>query len=212
MPTALELWTGARSRVGLNGPDGLLGDTNIDGVLSALNSGLSDFASTDNWDFLYRETNVSLIAGTSTYATPADHISTMFLAIGNRLLLNRQRKQAVRYEGYGGEPAAYSVLNDTIRVYPTPTEAGTMTHGYYGGYAAVTGTYAGLSSVTLDIPTQFLSLAQLFVARQLAMVINDRERYQLINEQIASEKRAMQDNVLRSSSPGVVQTRGDTGF
>lgn len=206
---ANDLWAQARARIGMNFNDGLLGDENITGVIAALNSGVADFAAADRWDWLYNEGTISVVSGTTDYDTPANHSSTLWIARQNEQLQERQRKQSIQFYTASGTPVCYSVLNDKIRLYPTPTVTEDYRHGFYIGYPRVTGANLAALTASLDIPQQFLSLAELYVARKICLLVNDRERWSFVNDEIANETKNLRDDVLRASSPGVPQTRRD---
>lgn len=195
----------------MNFPDGLLDFTsNPDGVVATFNSGVTDFSAAERWSFLYREGTISVDSGVTDYGTPDGHSSTLWIARGSQMLSDRQRKQAVAYYGMNGSPAFYSVLNDNIYLYPTPTVTEDYRHGYYISLGRATD--ETFDEDTLDIPEQFQSLVELFVARKACILVNDRDRWSLVNDELNSEMKNVRDEVLRASSPGVPQTRTDTGF
>lgn len=209
--TANDLWASARARIGLNFADGRLDDTNIVGVNTALNAGLADLASDHDWDWLYNEGTISVVAGTESYATPTDYMRTLWLATDlNEELSLRQRRDSIRFSGTTAYPRFYSVANSLIYISPIPSVSATYRHGYFTAFPEVDeSTVANLANVDLEIPTLFVPLAELFVAKQVAMMFKDYNLYQMLSGEIRELKKRIDDNSRRSLGPVAPQTRRD---
>lgn len=209
--TAGNLYAAARARVGLNFADGRLDDENITGVLVLINAGLNDLSVSRDWEFLYAEGTISVVAGTESYATPTNHLRTLWIADDTDEELHlRQRRDHIRFGGEQGDPAYYAIFNDLIYLSPIPNATATYRHGYYTYIPAVTdNSIANLQNTTLAIPLPFQNLAALFIAKQIALAFRDYNLYNAIKGEIADEQRRVDDNNRRSLGPVAPQTRKD---
>lgn len=209
--TAGNLFYQARARVGLNFADGRLDDENIGGVLVMLNSGLVDLCTDHDWEWLYSEGTISVVAGTETYATPTNHLRTLWIADDtDEELRLRQRRDHIRFGGEQGDPAYYWIANDLIYLSPIPSNTATYRHGYYTIIPVVTdNSIANLQNTTLQIPPPFQNLAALYVAKQIALAFRDYNLLNAIKAEINEEKRRVDDNNRRSLGPVAPQTRKD---
>lgn len=209
--TAGNIYYSARSTVGLNFTDGRLDDENINGVLTFINLGLSEFYMSRDWEFLYAEGTISVVAGTETYATPTNHLRTLWIADDtDEELRLRQRRDSIRFGSEQGDPAYYSIFNDLIYLSPIPNATATYRHGYYTHIPVVTdNSIANLQNTTLQIPLPFQHLASLYISKQIALSLKDYNLFNTIKAEIADEHRRVDDNNRRSLGPVAPQTRKD---
>lgn len=217
MRSAWDTYTAARARIGLNFDDGLLDTSNPDGVLSVLNGALSELASDYDWPFLYAEVPLNLNQGQDVYPVPSGWLRTGFIVLkdsGNELVW-RQRRAHFEFPS-PGEPRAFDTLGDRLLIAPTPDQAYRAVHGYYehfehierddDGYPTLE---AQLADTDLDVPAPFDHLLVLYVAKNIALLIKDRELYQMFQTEIADIKAKNDDNRRRQQSTGRIKTRRD---
>ena len=209
--TAADLYANARSRIGLNFTDGRLDDNNVVGFNAWINAGLQELASAMDWEWLYTEGTITVVAGTESYATPTDYNRTLWISDGDVQELSlRSRRNHIKYSGQSGYPRFYWVSNDLIYLSPVPSQAGTYKHGYYKTFAEVDeSSISNLGNVDLDIPVQFRPLAAMFIAKHIAVGLKDYDAYRLLTEEINKEMAGIADNNRRSLGPVAPQTRPD---
>lgn len=216
MTTAYDVWIGALARLGWNFEDGLLGDNDDVGVLSLLNDGLAEMSVDHDWLFAFGEETFDIEAGVDVYNTPLDWLRTSFLINqdGNYELYPLQRRE--HHTMLPGVPRFYDTSGDRILIAPTPTEDGTLLHGYFTSIPRVVRNatlypevYDQLAAVTLNLPDPYTSLAVLYVAKNAALRIKDREAYQMVNEELASFRRKIEDNRRRQQAQPRVRARQD---
>lgn len=210
--TAGQLYAGARSRIGLNFEDGRLDDPNITGADSAIIMGLTDLCAAHDWDWLYTEGTISVIAGTESYALPENHMRTLWVSNSNdQEIFFKQRRDAIKYHNLAGSyPRFYSILNDKLYLSPLPSQNETFRHGYYKYLPLVqASTIAELNDVDLEIPDLYINLATLYVAKNITMMFKDYDAYRLVTSEIKAELDRVADNTRRSIGPVSPQTRPD---
>ena len=209
--TASDLWTRARTRIGLGFTDGRLDDNNIDGVNALINAGLMDMSADHDWDWLYAEGTISVVAGTETYATPTNYMRTLWIANDtNEQLFLRQRRDSIKYAGASAYPRYFHVANSLIYLSPIPTKTATYRHGYFTHIPEVDETsIANLANVDIEIPALFVPLAGLFIAKHICMSFKDYDTYKMIDSEIMALKKRLDDNSRRSLGPVAPQTRQD---
>lgn len=116
-------------RTGYAQDDGLV---TPDRVLEGINEGLQNIASERDWPWLMTSATFSSVAGTATYAPPADWAKTVRLidAFGEPL----ERWDAAQLEDlFGldqGEPARFAVNDEVLVLRPIPSAVRVYTHEY----------------------------------------------------------------------------------
>lgn len=210
--SAGDLFARGRAVIGLNQQDGRLDDNNFDNVVQIINAALAEFSVETDWDFLYNEYSLNTVADVEKYLLPSDHLRTSWVATDDtgRELQLRERRENVRYRGATGTPYFYSVLGDYLYLFPVPSQAETLRHAYYGQLSELpvtATTIALLDNVTYEIPTQYVRLLELFIAKHVALSLKDYDGYRLVNEEIAAARRKMADNFRRALGPMRVKTR-----
>ncbi len=207
--TAAALYANARSRLGLNFSDSRLDDNNVAGFNAAINAGISDLCAAHDWDWLYAETTIPVVAGTESYNLPTRHLRTLWVANDtNTELTLRQRRDAIKYAGQTGYPYFYSVLNDKMYLTPVPDSAATFRHGYYAYLAQIdAANITALSSITYAIPDMYVALAALYIGKNIAMMFKDYDAYNMMNTEIKAELDRVADNTRRSIGPVAPQVR-----
>lgn len=218
--TAKDLYVNGLARFGMNFPDGLVGETNSRGVYSALNAGLAEFYVTHDWDFLLTNTTLTTAAGTQTYALPSGFgtlASAGILSLNLELKVLQDRKRFM-YGTVQGVPRFYTVDNDTLSLYPTPSGVNSILVRYYktidppnATSQGATALYTYLDTITYAtlLPAWVRPLAELYVAKNAALLLKDREAYKMISDAIAATRSTLDDNVRRSTAPVPPQTRQD---
>jgi len=208
--TAADLYRQARAKIGVNFQDGRLDENNLDGAIAAVNGGLSEFSLRQDWEFLYDEGTFNTVAGTAAYDLPTDHIRTLWLAIEDRELRQEPRSSAVRFYDGRNTPAYFSILGGKIRLSPVPDEAKTVRHGYYRHLPPVESTsVSGFAAVEVEVPSYYVGVAVLYIAKHIALMLKDRDAYQLVTAELAGQLRVMEDNNMRSASPRSPKVRND---
>jgi len=209
--TAGDLYASARARTGLNFADGRLDDNNIVGVNTAINAGLTDLVAAHDWDWLYDENIIGIVPSVESYRTPTNFMRALWLANDNNEELSlRQRRDAIRFSSGTGTPRYFSILNGQIYLSPTPSQAAVYRIGYYVQFERIDAlTVAALDDIDLEIPDMFVSLATLYIAKNIAMMFKDYDAYRLLTEEIRAEMKRVADNTRRSLGPVAPQTRHD---
>ena len=209
--TASQLLINARSVLGLNFQDGRLDDNNIPGVMASINRGIMQFSFDKNWPFLYVESSVSTVANQNYVALPSSTVNVAFVSLQDQRLKQIQRSQSSDFYNVTNRPVAFSVLAEKIYLTPTPDAVYSLTIGRYTNIPAVATPVAlsGLTSTTITMPDSLVGLLTLYVAKELSLILKDRDGYQLVMEELKMEKQRLDDNVRLSTSPIAPATRRD---
>lgn len=209
--TASQLLINARSVLGLNFQDGRLDDNNIPGVMASINRGIMQFSFDKNWPFLYVESSVSTVAAQNYVTLPTNTVNVAFVALQDQRLRQIQRQASTDFYNVTDRPVAFSVLAEKVYLTPTPDAVYSLTIGRYTNIPAVATpvALADLTSTTITIPDNLVGLLTLYVAKELSLILKDREGYQLVNEELRMEKQRLDDNVRLSTSPMAAATRRD---
>lgn len=217
MPTALSIYKAALGRLGFSWPDGLVGVTNEQGVVSALNAAMDEMSVDHDWLFAYSEADLILSPGVSQYQPPARWLRTSFLVrkdSGEELGV-RQRRMHFQLN-HQGPPCWYDTSGDQIIIAPVPDTSYTLIHGYFSGFEPIVWdeeSYPNiedqLNETELSIPSPYSTALVLYVARAIAMLATDRQRYDLADDAIQKFNNRLADNRRRQQKPGRIQTRQD---
>lgn len=218
--TAKDLYVNGLARLGLNFPDGLVGEENDRGVYTALNGALTDFYLTHEWDFLLTSETVTTTAADATYSLNAnmDKVYGVYCPSLGYELKPVQTRAAFSVGTAQGVPRYFTVNNGTLTLMPTPSSALDLTVAYYQRIPLPNATAQGATALytyldTLSyaslIPEWTRTLAELYVARHVALLVKDREAHGMVQEQIAAARRVMDDNVRKATAPVPPQTRWD---
>jgi len=225
--TAKDLYVNGLARVGLNFPDGLVGETNPRGVYTALTGGISDFYLTHEWDFLLRATEANTTVDSSEIdfgdftlnSETVDVFYGLFIPdLGLELKVMQIRDAYSLPESTRGVPVRYIANGGSIRLLPTPGAEYTIRAVYYVQIPAPNaeaqggdGLYTYPDTIDLSgyIPEWVRALAELYVARHIALLLKDRDAHQMVQEQIANTRRVLDDNVRKTTAPVPPQTRLD---
>lgn len=206
---ASDVYTAARARLGLNFPDGLLGEANTEGVAAVMNTALAEMVSDYDWPFLYAETEFEVYPGKSVYPVPDCWLRTAFLVLdgyGHELVW-RQRRTHFELPP-DGIPTVFDTSGDQILIAPEPDGAYKVRHGYYKGFHRIP-VGADLEDIELPIPPPFDQLLILFTARAMSVLIKDRELHQMLSGEINEYRSRVADNRRRQQTTGRVKTRND---
>lgn len=218
--TAKDLYVNGLAKIGVPSTDGLLGESTPKTVYAVLTGALTDFYLTHEWDFLLTSTNLTTAAGTAAYALPSD-LDTVYGAYIPALaceLKSVQTRFAYKFGTAQGVPRYYTVNNGSMTLLPTPSAVHTVTVPYYKTIAhpnatdqGGSGLYTYLATISYAtlLPEWVRNLAELYVAKHAAVALTDRNTYQLINEQIATARGVLDDNVRKSREPVAPKTRAD---
>lgn len=209
--TASQLLINARSVLGLNFQDGRLDDNNIPGVMASINRGIMQFSFDKNWPFLYVESSVSTVANQNYVSLPANTVNVAFVALQDRTLRQIQRSQSSDFYNIANRPTSFSVLAEKVYLAPVPDSVYALTIGRYTNIPAVAtpAALADLTSTTITMPDSLVGLLTLYVAKELSLILKDREGYQLVMEELKMEKQRLDDNARLSTSPIAPATRRD---
>lgn len=217
MASASSLYKSALGRLGLNFPDGLVGETNEQGVLDALNDALSEVAVDHDWLFTYSEHTLETVPGQAHYSLPSTWLRTSWLVMQDtgEELVAKQRRGHFTFTGQA-RPRWYDTSGDKIILAPVPDGAYVIQHGYFSSYDYIernsddfASLYEQLDEVDIAIPDVYRPLLVLYIAKNIALLEKDRESYQMVTEEIGSFRRRIGDNRRRHQSPGMVITRDD---
>jgi len=218
--TAKDLYLNGLARLGLNFPDGLVGETNAKGVYTILTGALTEFYLTHDWDFLLTSTTVTTAVGTAAYSLPSD-LNNVYGAYISSLaceLKVTQTRSAYVVGSAQGVPRFYTVNNGSITFLPTPGAVYSVTVPYYKTIAhpnaadqGGSGLYTYLATISYAslIPEWAREIAELYVAKNAALLLKDREAYGLTSDRIADLRKVLDDNVRKSTAPVPPQTRWD---
>jgi len=217
--TAFTLYTAGLARIGLNMPDGMLDFNNPNGVTSCVRAGVIEFYLTHSWDFLLTTHPFNTAVGTAAYALPADvdQVLTAGVPSVGRQFSAIQAKNATRFTGTQSVPAYFYIGSGNINLVPTPSAVQSVSLLYYKTLTTPedTSTYSSLYDdlaaidYTTDMPDWVRPLAELYVAKQFALLLKDREMYQMIGDRIAETRRVLDDNSIRTLSLTAPQVRLD---
>lgn len=215
MTTAFDIYESARVRAGLEADDGLLDADNS--VVPLLNAAFDEMSVDHDWAFNYTEDTFTTSPGQSLYTPPTSWLRTAWIAEEDtgELLESRNRRDTLRLTGRG-RPRFYDVVGDQIALAPTPSDVVSYIHAYYtetptiirdeDGYPDV---FDQLAAVTVHMPSPYVTLAVLFLTKNIALRIKDRELYEMVNAEITDFKRRIDDNRRRQQAPGRIKTRTD---
>lgn len=218
MTTAYDIFNSARIRAGLEFDDGLL---DADGsVIPLFNAAMDEMAVDHDWSFNYTEDTFQTSPGQTLYNTPVDWLRTAWVvkeSTGEQLTYKNRRTTMVHTTR--GEPVFYDVVGDQLALAPAPENVTRYVHAYFAKFPSLvrdSDTYADvfdqLAAEQVNIPSPFVTLASLFLTKNIALRLKDRELYQMVNEEIRDFKRRIDDNRRRATAPGRIQTRSDTGI
>ena len=111
-------------------------DTSVQRLTGFLNDAYYDICSREPWPFLEKSTTVDTVAGTDTLSVPSDFNKALRLVIDSQAqYLEPARLDDVtsRFAGLltnTGLPFLYYFIGDTVKVYPIPDSAYTVTLRY----------------------------------------------------------------------------------
>lgn len=218
--TAKDLYLNGLARLGLNFPDGLVGETNAKGVYTILTGGLTEFYLTHDWDFLMTSTTLTTAAGTAAYSLPSDlnNVYGAYISSLSCELKATQTRAAYQVGTAQGVPRFYTVNNGSMTLIPTPGAVYSVTVPYYKVIAhpnatdqGGSGLYTYLATISYAslIPEWAREIAELYVAKNAALLLKDREAYGMVNGRIGDLRQVLDDNVRKSKAPVAPQTRYD---
>ena len=218
--TAKQLYENGLARFGMNFPDGVVGETNAVGVFAILNAGLTEFTLTHDWDFLLNGQQITTVAGTQVYSLSDDTETVASIGI-NDLSIELQVMQVHNKFRFGtaqGVPRFYFNTRTALTLCPTPAAAYTITVLYYQSIPAPNAVDQGAADLytylaTIQyadlIPEWARPLAELYVAKNAALALKDKEAHGMITESIRQTRQTMDDNVRKATGTVPPQTRQD---
>lgn len=202
-----DIRTAALDVFGYNANDPLLDSTTMNRLV---NQALKQLSTEYDWPWLYAETTISIVAGTTDYAVPTRWSRTKWLFIDDNELKFRSPKQMQRLIGDNtnpitGQPLFYTTVGDTsIRVGRTPDAAYTADHAYY--------TYEATLTNDTDEPVLFEAyddMLVMYVAKKLAMRKGEANDLNIARAEIQAWDKRVRDNVRRSSALPMMKHRQD---
>lgn len=190
--TAYQL---VRRRLGLGATDtAALADSDI---LPQLNVALQQISAERDWPWLYVEATGNTVADVSDITPGATWSRTVYVGVAGRNLQLAQDQDIYRYGSTPatGQPSAYAVVGNKLRLYPTPNGVYPYTHALYqfeptlaagGDTPLLPDAYSGwwIDETALLLPTR----------------VNSPERLNDIKESIASWRKRAYDQVVRTAS------------
>jgi hypothetical protein len=216
--TAFDLYDSAIARLGLNFPDGLVGEGNESGVLSTLNDALAELAVDHDWLFSYTESEFQTSPGVWSYPPPNGWLRTSWLILTSNgsELQPRQRRDHFRFGPERGEPRYFDTSGDRLLIAPVPDGVYRIRHGYFYSIERIErdsatwpDLYDQLREIDISVPDPYIPLVKLYVLKNVALLIKDREAHQMATEELRSYRNKVEDNRRRQQQVGRIVTRED---
>ncbi len=103
-----------------------------------------------------------------------------------------------------------------IHLAPVPDRAYTLVHGYFTAFPpfvfdpeAEDTLEEQLEALDVPVPSPYSEALVLYVARAIALMSTDRQRYELADEALRSLNSRLADNRRRQQGTGRIKTRDD---
>lgn len=196
-----------RNRAGIASGDQFIPSSVID---DAVNQALEQIDAEYHWPWLEVTNTFTTVAGTDTYALPADYRATRSILLRNtggnqRILYNVSPTQALAKSSTAtGVPDAYGIIGNNIVFVETPDQEYTVTHLYYR---------QTIELVADDdeplIPDQWHGSVVAAAAANIAMREELRGIKDACDQDVANWIRRMRNALRRSTGPVVPRVRRD---
>lgn len=193
-----------RRRAGVSSSDQLAADADL---LEIIQEALDLFNNVRLWPWAETSASLALVAGTASYAMPTGWVATKSVHVQGRGPLDGRMSRGDLDASWPtatntGVPQYYVVAEDGLRVYPTPSEAATVTHVYFRQETRL--------SAGSDTPLAPVWTHAAIVDKATALLLarmREHERSAAFDARFADWARQTSDNVRRSTAPRSVRVR-----
>lgn len=169
-----------------------------------INRGLRRLTSINDWPWNDAQETITTVGGTATATPAADWSRTINMQLNSIDLRHISPHEAGKYFSDTGRPLAFSITNELITFYPTPTGVYSITHNYSTYEATLTG-----DSDTPALPDAFIDALVSHTLLLVSTKIRDTELYTMASRDVKDWEDRMADDTQRATGALRVTARSD---